>query len=65
VTYRSPNDIGYHAFSSPPATPAGTCAEPATAPVAVEMTVEDLFIAADLCAAAMQHARVQSRLSSA
>jgi hypothetical protein len=29
------------------------------------MTVEDLFIAADLCAAAMQHARVQSRLSSA
>jgi hypothetical protein len=29
------------------------------------MTAEDLFIAADLCAAAMQHARVQSRLSSA
>jgi 3-oxoacyl-ACP reductase-like protein len=34
VTYRSPNDIGYHAFSSPPATPAGSCAEPAAAPVA-------------------------------
>ena len=55
------DDIDYHAFSIPPATPVGSCVEPAAATVAVEMTVEDLFITADLCAAAMQHVRTQPR----
>ena len=55
------DDIDYHAFSIPTATPVGSCTEPAAAPVTVEMTAEDLFIVADLCSTAMQHARTQPR----